>query len=193
MERVPEANIVSCYAYHGPNAEGVRGILRLGGLSYSYLNGRLEQWVRDISTPGSPFRTWRDVCLSRFQGVKRKSDFGAVRSAFGPFSDMCALVSFGLVPRRQIRKRANCADPHHEAQSQRVGLPRPFAALHSPLPHSIYIGSQLIRINAGTFGWKMVNCVGRIRPTSEIGSSRHRGSGNMEGDMGSLVRADAPG
>jgi hypothetical protein len=41
-------------------------------------------------------------------------------------------------------------------QSQRVGLPGLFAALHSPLPHSIYIGSQLIRINAGTFGGKMV-------------------------------------
>jgi hypothetical protein len=38
----------------------------------------------------------------------------------------------------------------------RERLPGPLAALHSPLPHSIYIGAQLIRINAGTFGGKMV-------------------------------------
>ena len=44
LEGVPEANIVSCYACHGPNAEGVRDIPRLGGLAYFYLKGRLEQW-----------------------------------------------------------------------------------------------------------------------------------------------------
>jgi cytochrome c553 len=55
MEGIPEANIVSCYACHGPNAEGVRDIPRLGGLSYSYLKGRLEQWGQGYhSTPGSP-------------------------------------------------------------------------------------------------------------------------------------------
>ena len=55
MEGIPEANIVSCYACHGPNAEGVRDIPRLGGLSYSYLKGRLEQWGEGYhSTPGSP-------------------------------------------------------------------------------------------------------------------------------------------
>jgi hypothetical protein len=43
-----------------------------------------------------------------------------------------------------------------------VGLPGLLAALHSPLPHSVYIGAQLIRINAGTFGGKMVNGVGRM-------------------------------
>ena len=84
---------------------------------------------------------------------------------------MCSLVSFGLAGPCQIRKGG--ADPHHEVQSPRVGLPRPLAALHSLLPHSIYIGSQLIRINAGAFGGKMVNGAGRISPTSEIGSSRH--------------------
>jgi cytochrome c553 len=31
LEGIPEANIVSCYACHGPNAEGVRDIPRLGG------------------------------------------------------------------------------------------------------------------------------------------------------------------
>ena len=44
MEGIPEANIASCYACHGPNAEGVREIPRLGGLSHGYLRARLEQW-----------------------------------------------------------------------------------------------------------------------------------------------------
>ena len=41
---VPDANIVACVACHGPDAEGVRDIPRLGGLAYSYLERRLEQW-----------------------------------------------------------------------------------------------------------------------------------------------------
>jgi hypothetical protein len=31
------------------------------------------------------------------------------------------------------------------------------AALHSSLPHSIYIAQSLIRINAGSFGGQMIN------------------------------------
>jgi cytochrome c553 len=55
MDGIPEANIVSCYACHGPNAEGVRDIPRLGGLAYFYLKGRLEQWGQGYhSTTGSP-------------------------------------------------------------------------------------------------------------------------------------------
>jgi cytochrome c553 len=55
LEGIPEANIVSCYACHGPNAEGVREIPRLGGLAYFYLKARLEQWGQGYhSTPGSP-------------------------------------------------------------------------------------------------------------------------------------------
>jgi cytochrome c553 len=55
LEGIPEANIVSCYACHGPNAEGVRDIPRLGGLAYFYLKGRLEQWREGYhSSPGSP-------------------------------------------------------------------------------------------------------------------------------------------
>jgi cytochrome c553 len=55
MDGIPEANIVSCYACHGPNAEGVRDIPRLGGLAYFYIKGRLEQWGQGYhSTPGSP-------------------------------------------------------------------------------------------------------------------------------------------
>jgi cytochrome c553 len=40
----PAANIPSCVACHGPNAEGVREIPRLGGLSHRYLRRKLEQW-----------------------------------------------------------------------------------------------------------------------------------------------------
>jgi cytochrome c553 len=55
MEGIPDANIVACYACHGPNAEGVRDIPRLGGLSYSYLKARLEQWGQGYhSVAGSP-------------------------------------------------------------------------------------------------------------------------------------------
>jgi cytochrome c553 len=41
---VPDANIVSCAVCHGPNAEGIRQIPRLGGLSFSYLKRKLRQW-----------------------------------------------------------------------------------------------------------------------------------------------------
>jgi len=41
---IPDANVASCLVCHGPNAEGIRDIPRLGGLAYSYLKRRLEQW-----------------------------------------------------------------------------------------------------------------------------------------------------
>jgi cytochrome c553 len=44
LEGIPDANIVSCAACHGPNAEGIGDIPRLGGLAYDYLRRRLEQW-----------------------------------------------------------------------------------------------------------------------------------------------------
>lgn len=40
----PAANTVACAVCHGPKAEGVRDIPRLGGLSYYYLKRKLEQW-----------------------------------------------------------------------------------------------------------------------------------------------------
>jgi cytochrome c553 len=40
----PEANTVSCAVCHGPNAQGIRDIPRLGGLSYYYLKRKLTQW-----------------------------------------------------------------------------------------------------------------------------------------------------
>jgi cytochrome c553 len=55
MEGIPEANIAACYACHGPNAEGIREIPRLGGLSHFYLKARLQQWNQGYhSTAGSP-------------------------------------------------------------------------------------------------------------------------------------------
>jgi cytochrome c553 len=41
---VPTENVVACQACHGPEAQGVREIPRLGGLSFTYLKQRLEQW-----------------------------------------------------------------------------------------------------------------------------------------------------
>ena len=41
---MPEANIAACVACHGPNAQGVGAIPRLGGLAYTYLKRRLQQW-----------------------------------------------------------------------------------------------------------------------------------------------------
>jgi cytochrome c553 len=44
QEGVPSDNVAACVACHGPRAQGVGQIPRLGGLSYSYLQDRLGQW-----------------------------------------------------------------------------------------------------------------------------------------------------
>ena len=54
QEGIPDSNIVACVACHGPNAEGVREIPRLGGLAYTYLKRRLEQWNEGYSTAIGP-------------------------------------------------------------------------------------------------------------------------------------------
>jgi cytochrome c553 len=41
---IPDSNIPSCVACHGPDAQGVGEIPRLAGLAYPYLERRLEQW-----------------------------------------------------------------------------------------------------------------------------------------------------
>jgi cytochrome c553 len=51
---IPESNVVSCLVCHGPNAEGVRQIPRLGGLAYSYLKKRLEQWGEGYHAAAEP-------------------------------------------------------------------------------------------------------------------------------------------
>ena len=44
QEGMPDAKVVACVACHGPNAEGVGEVPRLGGLAYPYLVRRLKQW-----------------------------------------------------------------------------------------------------------------------------------------------------
>jgi cytochrome c553 len=51
---IPDSNIVSCAVCHGPNAEGIRQIPRLGGLSYSYLKRRLKQWGEGYHVTAEP-------------------------------------------------------------------------------------------------------------------------------------------
>jgi cytochrome c553 len=53
-EGLPDFNIVSCVACHGPNAEGVREIPRLGGLSYHYLKRKLKQWGEGYHAAAEP-------------------------------------------------------------------------------------------------------------------------------------------
>ena len=53
-EGIPDFNIVSCAACHGPNGEGVREIPRLGGLAYRYLKRRLEEWGEGYHAAAEP-------------------------------------------------------------------------------------------------------------------------------------------
>ena len=54
QEGMPDANIVACVVCHGPNAEGLGQIPRLGGLAYSYLKRRLEQWAEGYHAAAGP-------------------------------------------------------------------------------------------------------------------------------------------
>jgi len=54
QEGMPDANIVACVVCHGPNAEGVGQIPRVGGLAYSYLKRRLEQWTEGYHAAAGP-------------------------------------------------------------------------------------------------------------------------------------------
>ena len=40
----PDSNVAACIVCHGPVAEGIGEIPRLGGLAYPYLQRRLAQW-----------------------------------------------------------------------------------------------------------------------------------------------------
>lgn len=53
-EGIPESNIVACAACHGPNAQGLGKIPRLGGLSDAYLKTRLDQWAHGSNAAESP-------------------------------------------------------------------------------------------------------------------------------------------
>jgi cytochrome c553 len=54
QEGMPNDNIVACVVCHGPNAEGVGQIPRLGGLAYWYLKRRLEQWGEGYHAAAGP-------------------------------------------------------------------------------------------------------------------------------------------
>jgi|SRR5579862_6256036 len=51
---VPDSNIVACVVCHGPNAEGIGHIPRLGGLASSYLKRTLEQWGQGYHAASGP-------------------------------------------------------------------------------------------------------------------------------------------
>jgi cytochrome c553 len=54
QEGMPDDNIVACVVCHGPNAEGIAQIPRLGGLQYTYLKRRLEQWGQGYHAAAGP-------------------------------------------------------------------------------------------------------------------------------------------
>jgi cytochrome c553 len=54
QQGVPTANIVTCVVCHGPNAEGVRDIPRLAGLSSLYLKRRMEEWSQGYHPTARP-------------------------------------------------------------------------------------------------------------------------------------------
>ena len=51
---VPDENIAACQACHGPEAQGMRRDSAPGGLSYSYLKRRLEEWSQGQDASGIP-------------------------------------------------------------------------------------------------------------------------------------------
>lgn len=54
QQGVPDSNIVACVACHGPSGEGIREIPRLGGLAFTYLKRRLEQWGEGYNAATGP-------------------------------------------------------------------------------------------------------------------------------------------
>ena len=72
-EGIPESNVVACIVCHGPNAEGVRDIPRLGGLTYYYLKRRLEQW-------GEGYHATAAAPMPRIAGKLSANDIEALAS-----------------------------------------------------------------------------------------------------------------
>ena len=82
---MPEANIAACVACHGPNAEGVGEIPRLGGLAYTYLKRRLEQWGE-----GYQRRTGASDASHREPAVAKSNRRAGVISQFRQIADTVA-------------------------------------------------------------------------------------------------------
>ncbi len=51
---IPDDNVVACVVCHAPNGGGVREIPRLGGMSFSYLKQRLDQWNAGYHPTAAP-------------------------------------------------------------------------------------------------------------------------------------------
>jgi cytochrome c553 len=51
---IADSNVAACVVCHGPNAEGVGEIPRLGGLAYSYVKRRLDQWSEGFHAAAEP-------------------------------------------------------------------------------------------------------------------------------------------
>jgi hypothetical protein len=158
------------------DAEGYKALFPKAGPAAAPFGGNgahgkyhSDRWHPTIGTFETFPRTAENVCLLGSTGSDADSQIRSRMTLLG--HGRTRQFWFSCSPSNQ-EKRQLCR-PTPRSSIAAFGLPGLLAALHSPLPHSIYIGSQLIRINAGTFGGKMVNGVGRISPTSEIGSSRH--------------------
>lgn len=86
-EGIPDSNIVSCAACHGPHGEGVREIPRLGGLSYHYLKRRLEQWGEGYHLVAAPPMPRIAGKLSSNVIEALASYLSFARQAAGPFRE----------------------------------------------------------------------------------------------------------
>jgi cytochrome c553 len=51
---IADSNVAACVVCHGPNAEGVGEIPRVGGLAYSYVKRRLDQWSEGFHAAAEP-------------------------------------------------------------------------------------------------------------------------------------------
>jgi cytochrome c553 len=51
---IPDANVVACVVCHAPNAEGIRQIPRLAGLTSFYLKRKLDQWGEGFHAAAEP-------------------------------------------------------------------------------------------------------------------------------------------
>jgi len=79
---VPDDNVVACQACHGPAAQGVREIPRLGGLSYSYVKNRLEQWSQGYDASAMPMpKVARSLSPERIDALASYLSFVSAETA----------------------------------------------------------------------------------------------------------------
>jgi cytochrome c553 len=79
---VPEANIAACQACHGPEAQGVRDIPRLAGLSSVYVARRLTEFNESHSAWGAPMpKVARSLLPDEVAALASFLSFAEVESA----------------------------------------------------------------------------------------------------------------